>query len=146
MHSLHHLRRNYERSTEGVWRDMHTGEHLAAPAEGHVCLLIAEARNPVYRDAIHKHRLRRLVALRAAQNGQLEALQREIEDEAIADGILRGWANLVDEKGEPVPYTRDKALEFLRDKSLWQFRDIVRDLAELDSSYRQQEEQAALGN
>lgn len=49
----------------------------------------------------------------------------KIASKILAGSILVDWQNLSDEHDEPIPYSKEKALELLTDPDLVAFRDAV---------------------
>lgn len=139
------ITRSRERSEGGVWWNFETGEILREPHAKDLSVLVAEAQNPRFRSELQRLRLRDQHILRAAGDKWAAELQK-LTDEAAAATVLLDWRNLEGDDGQPVPYSREKALEILRDPSLWQFRQAVLDFAQHGVAYRKEAEEAALGN
>lgn len=139
------IKRDRKRSEGGVWWNFEAGSRVDKPHEKDFCVLVAEAHNPRYRDALARIRLERHGELRSAGDKALEVLQ-SMTDQATADAVLLDWCNLHDEDGEVIPYSREKALELLQDRDLWQFRHFILDVSGVGQAYRHEVEKDALGN
>jgi nitric oxide synthase oxygenase domain/subunit len=106
----------------GVWVDVGKGTKLC----------VARMYNPRHKDALR-------AALKPYKRQiQFDAMDDELGDEIVvgimAQTILLGWEGMT-ENGEAVPYSYDKAVEFLKIKD---FRDLVIEIASTMESYRAQ--------
>ena len=142
------LRRDINLSTDGIWRDFNTGEVLREPHAERFCVRVAYAQNPRARDLQSALRMARHTDLVAAQDDaeRLEAILQDIETEVLATAILTGWANIDDEDGNPLPYSPEKAREYMCDPDYYMLRSWVRDISNVDDSYRKAETEQAVGN
>lgn len=142
------LRRNSTLCEEGIWRDYETGEVLPEPEPGRFCLRIAYSQNPKARDLRAALLLTRRGDLVRAKDDpeRSAAIHREIDSEVLATAILVDWAGLETDDGEPLPYTREKALQYMREPDFFLLRDFVRDISGLDGAYREEAVRAAVGN
>lgn len=105
MADLGTIRIDTEASTKGVW----------VPYIGDIELLIARNGNPKYEE---------VVARLVQENPDLTRRETEIRDRAMAEAILLDWKN-VQVDGEDIPYSVEKAYEFLSDPELKDFHSFV---------------------
>jgi hypothetical protein len=118
---------------EGVWHDL---------AEG-VRIKVARAENPRAAELSVK----KILAAREKSGGSItpEQLQR-IGREVMAEALLVGWDGVTDEAGNPVPYSSEKALEYLSDPELHDLEKKVDQLSGQRRHYALKVEEAARGN
>ena len=145
MTKLRAIKRSRVRSEGGVWWNFETGEQLKEPHAKDLCVLVAEAGNPKYREALSRLRMLSFGEIRSG-NGKAGEILERINDEAAASAIVLGWANLEDDEGKPILYSSATALELLRDPDAWQFRQFVFDVATIGRAYQKEAEDKALGN
>jgi hypothetical protein len=105
MADLGKVRINVDLSTEGVW----------LPYIEDIELRIARNGNPRYEECVQ-----RLVQ----NNPDLTRAESEVVDRAMAETVLLDWKN-VQVNGEDIPYSVEKAYEFLSDPELRDFRSFV---------------------
>lgn len=60
----------------------------------------------------------------------------ELQRINAAHTVLLGWKNIDDDQGNPIPYSNDKALEFINDPRLINFYAFVTTAAAEDAGYR----------
>lgn len=117
---------------DGVWVD--AGEGLQ--------LRIARWGNPRYQEA-----MRRLGSplLPQIKTGTIsEQASEEVLCKAMAETILLEWKNLQEEDGSEIKYSREKALELLRD--VRDFRALVVDLSQNVNLFRAEQARDIVGN
>ena len=66
--------------------------------------------------------------------------------EAIAHTIVLGWRNLEDDNGNSIPYSPEKALEFLKDPEMLDFYNWVLLTANNAELFRKQFDAESEGN
>lgn len=126
------FRTDVKKEQEGVWIEIGDGGKL----------LIARLGNSKY-----LHRQRELIKphVRAIRTGSLPIdKQLEILLRNYSETILIGWEGIQDEKGLEVPYSQQKAYEYLLD--LRDFRDMVTELASEQALFSAEELEADVGN
>jgi len=116
---------NVKAENEGVWVDI----------DDKTSLLIARYLNPKHREYVNK----KMEPYRRTQRmGQLSPeVENEIEVDALSKFVLLDWRHLED-GGKEVPYTTERAAEYLGDKSLSWFLDIVMESSRDLSMYREE--------
>lgn len=131
MPSLNSLMEDPVLASEGVW----------VPFAAGVEVKIARANNP-----------RMLAASRklSAAAGRAIVSDRELGEElwskAAAREIVKDWRGITDDAGNPIPYSPEKAEEFLLDPANRTFRDFVSETAGDHTLYRRVQAEAAVGN
>lgn len=80
---------------QGAWVDIMGGRFK-----------VARAGNTRYLEALERHGKRR---------AQTKAEEQRAMMLSIAEGILRDWSDVEDDKGEAIPYSVDNAVEVLQD-------------------------------
>lgn len=141
---LRAIRKDRARSEGGVWWDLEQQERVDSP-NAHLCLLVAEAGNPRHRESMAKGRLARFADFKAGGEEAHHA-ERDVTDIAMSETLLLDWRNMEDDDGAAIEYSHEKALELIRDPSLFALRQFVLDVSGIASSYRWQQEEAAKGN
>ena len=126
------FRTDPKKEQEGVWIDIGDGGRL----------LIARLGNRKYqarqRELIKPH-------VRAVRTGSLPIeKQLEILLRNYSENVLMGWEGIQDEAGVDVPYSPEKAYEYLTE--LRDFRDMVTEFASEQALYRAEELEADSGN
>jgi hypothetical protein len=119
---------------EGVWLPV-----------GDAKFLIARHNNARYQAAWRRH-------MRPHWDAGTETFKQLPADEAIritcdtlAETILLGWEG-VTEGGEPVPYSKEKALEYLMDPAMHDFRELIVEASQDQARYRDRQLEAAAKN
>lgn len=107
----------------GVWVDDLPGTDLA--------LRVRSQSSPVVEALLGK--LSRAVSLEDRDvDGRLKPeKRREIADRILAEAVLVDWKNFTEDDGTPIPFTAARALEFLSDPDMVEFRGLVEHAAEL---------------
>ena len=123
----------------GVWHDIPSD----TPGEAPLRLLIARINNPnavkLYRE-LHKPYAR----LERSKGYLPDSIANEIMAELLSRTVLLDWQNLEDGDGNPVPYSQQTAKQLLLDNR--GFRDAVSDLANQESAYIADQQEAIEGN
>jgi hypothetical protein len=124
---------NTTAEVEGVWHDL---------AEG-VRIKVARAGNP----RAEELSVKKILAAREQGGGSISPEQlKRIGREVMAEAILVDWSGVTDEAGIPVPYSKEKALEFLSDPELHDLEKTVDQLSGQRRHYALKVEEAARGN
>ena len=122
----------------GVWHDIPSD----VPGEPPLRLLVARINNPnavkLYRE-LHKPYAR----LEKSKGYLPESIANEIMAELLSRTVLLDWENLEDANGA-VPYSQQAAKRLLLDNR--GFRDAVSDLANQESAYVADQQEAIDGN
>jgi hypothetical protein len=119
---LSELKVDAKKESEGVWVDV---------AEG-LRLLVASGDSQAYRKYRNKllkpylHRVR-------SRTMSVEDMEK-VTRQAMARHVLLGWENLDDDEGNPIPYSREKALEILTESR--EVFNIVGDFANDQAMFR----------
>jgi hypothetical protein len=80
---------------------------------GAIRLRIARHNNPEFVAALQAIRAR--LGIVTGKSGVSDELAQEAYIEAAGRTLLRDWEGVVDESGEPIPYSAEAAAEFLRE-------------------------------
>ena len=113
---------------EGVWVDIGEGAKLK----------VARVGNPNYQKRIRQ--------LRAPYRSQIrqKSLPEDVSDklviQAFSECILLDWEGLEDDKGKPIKYSQENALELLT--NLKDFRALVGEIAMEHETFRRAEVEA----
>ena len=119
------------KENQGVWVDLGEGARL----------LIARHGNERF-----KLRYQELTAPYAAAirtKTLSEAVAEKILKQILAETILLDWEGIVDDDGNPVPYSVEKAMEFL---DIPDFRSFVEEMSKEQALYRKELEAQAEKN
>lgn len=116
------LKVDYARVTDGVRVEIDDG----------AAVIVASTNSPEF-----KAMMRKLVRQNARALGVDDAdavkLDQQITARIYAETILKGWENFEDESGAPVPFSVEKAYEYLMIPS---FFTLVSDIATNEDRYR----------
>lgn len=83
----------------------------------------------------------------ALRDDQLsEAVAERIYHEGLAKHVLVGWSGITDSEGNAVPYTPEKALEYLSDPAYRDFKRAVETFAKRTEAFRVETLKALAGN
>jgi hypothetical protein len=132
---INNLKTSRKKELEGVWVDIGEGARV----------LIARANNLHY-----LARYRELTKPYWQQiRGQKLDIEKHVEivTKCVAETVLLGWEGmqeLVDGKPVDVPYTKEKAFEYLRD--VGDFRELIQTIADQQFRFREEEVAHAVGN
>jgi len=127
------VKTDMEKAEKGVW----------VPFESGIELCIASANSPEFRKArsrVMKQFTRRIRSKSVNPDEVLEALKP-----VYAKHILVGWKN-IEEDGQEVSYSANKALEYFRDPSLSIFFDFVLEASGDDETFRMEDFEEAEKN
>lgn len=75
-----------------------------------------------------------------------EDVRRDLVGRAHARAVLRGWANLEDDDGKPLPWSEDKATEIMADRRWLVLSTFVCRAANQHAAALAKEEEQAKGN
>jgi hypothetical protein len=119
-------------TTEGVWVD----------CGGDLRLKVARMGNPAYEEEIRKlaKPFMRQMRLGTMSMEDMEGLAMK----AVAKHIIQDWENLEDDSGEPIQFSKDKALELFNEYR--DFYNIVKEVASEAEIFRSDEMEEAAGN
>lgn len=108
-------------------------------------LRVARIGNPRYEAKIAELRRPHLQILRRQQDSaEKDALIQEILQKVAAETVLLGWSGLTDDKDQPIPYSKEKALELFKDAP--DFFEAVMDIARDVRHFRTDSLEASKGN
>jgi hypothetical protein len=125
---------NPQSETEGVWVPVGDGR-----------LLIARYNNAKYQTAWRK-RVREFWDKDEGKFKDIPAdVLKRITGECLAEAILVGWDN-ISEGDVQVPYTKEKAYEYLMDPAMHDFQELVLEAAQDQARYRDRQLEAAAKN
>ena len=113
------------KEAEGVWVDLGDG----------IRVKVARANNPT-----HLRATERLIKpfRRQIQNNSLPIDKTtELTIKAMSLGILKDWEGIENDKGKPVPYSEDMAVELLTEYK--DFREEVSEISQSMEMYRNEE-------
>ena len=113
------------REDQGVWLEV--GDGFAV----RVCRLGCKAHAELYRSLTSPPGIRAAIE----SNAYPPAKHVEMQVELLAQTILKDWRGMTD-KGQPVPYSIEKAKEVLQLKD---FRGLIHSLADQQSNFRSDE-------
>jgi len=125
MASLSQFSVDVQRVDEGVWYEV--------PGADGLRLLIRSTRSKAYKaEQAKQMRELRSVANRNPNLG-IEMAQK-IANACIAKASLLGWENLLDETGQPLPYTPETCKRVMTERKYEPFQDLVREcVGEIDN-------------
>jgi len=120
------IKLDLDKTTNGIWEDL----------DGETSVLIARMYNPKFNKRFQE----------LTENYQSGARKRSITPEkameilttCLAETILIGWKGLK-LNGQEVPYSVEKAKEILADPQLSTFRQMITEIADNESKYREEE-------
>lgn len=119
---------NKTAETEGVWQSYESGSKLL------VARLTNENAQKARMEAFNEWRT--LLEMKDAEGNstpEAQAKMEEIEAEVLATHVLKGWEGVVGDDEQPVPFTKETALEYL--KLSKDFRQDVRVMANERANY-----------
>jgi len=102
-----------QKSIDGIWCPFFAGIELK----------IARANNPAYTKQLEKLEQPYLRQIRTATLDMETRLSLNMQ--AAAKCILVDWKNIEDESGNEIPYSSEKALEFLKNPAYVRLNDFV---------------------
>lgn len=111
MGKISSIRQDPEKCQKGVLFEFNAG----------IKLRIARYNNPTFKKVVADLSKDKLAALRAGDPEVTAAVNRE----AAAKALLIGWENIEDDGGYAIPYSPEKALEFLSDPTMQDLYDFV---------------------
>ena len=126
MVSIESVKTDLSKEIEGVWVEY----------EGGISLKIARLNNPVHKEVVEKLSAPHMKGFRAHTIPQ--ETRDKISKKAVAETILLDWKNIDDADGNPIPYSREKALEFFENPELADFYDYVVIVSNQKENYRKQ--------
>lgn len=129
------LKTDPKKSEEGIWYNV----------GGSFDVLIARIGNPKYQNYIRKTGAKR-GATKLAREGAGGEEIHDIQKQAIAKHVLLDWRGLYDDAGKEIPYSQEKALEYMMDPSYNEFYQIVLVAAQDMDLFRAESITEAVGN
>lgn len=132
MAKLSSIKRDVEKASQGIWRSF----------EG-IEFCIARIDNP---DA--KKEIRRLARLeRMTRKGKVddEAAEKNLAV-VIAKTVIKGWRNLEDDEGKPIPFSVETATKIIADPAYAELRDWIVAVATEDEAFRAESIETAAKN
>lgn len=109
------LRIDVEKSDKGVWLDF----------DAETKVLIGRVNSPRYKQVLRENTLPYIEDIRAGTYDTEK--QEKVACKTLAEAVLLGWEGLK-ENGEDVPYSQEKALQYLSDPALDWFRERIEDM------------------
>lgn len=143
---LSELRLSLDRIDSGVWWNYATNATCDgnAPHASDLCLLVVPYVGSGF-DGAFQELLRPYFEL--LRKGELpEATRAKLMGEAHAKTVLRGWANLEEDDGTPLPWSEAKAAELMSDRRWLVLSTFVCRAANHHAAALAKEEEAAKGN
>lgn len=137
------MKADLDLEVEGVWRTY--GEGLVPPGEPLAEFKIARIGTPQYRAFVDKVQRKHAFAIRAGDE-HAEEIVTDITNQAIARFVVIDWRGLHDDDGNEIPYSPERAYEFLSDPEMHDFRNWVFAIAGNAHNYRAASAREALGN
>ena len=122
MADINQIMTDVKKENEGVWTEFAIG----------IELLIARARNPKYQECLRNKTENVRVDLRKEDFDEKEFA--DILLQVRAETVLLGWKN-IEEDGQPVPYSKEKAMEYFRNPGLKDFYKFVVAVSENSDKY-----------
>lgn len=134
-----------EKELKGVWRALLTPDEELTDAK----VKVARINNPIFKQVQKRLFLEKGTRLTRLQNKQkrkeitpqqeteLNGILTDISLKCLVEGCLLDWENIQGEDGEPIEFTKEKALEILQN-----FPVLVEQITEMASdmgSYRKEE-------
>jgi len=123
MANINRVKTDLSKQNEGTWVDFIMN----------IRLKIARSRNPKYNDLIRKLTENMRIDMREGKFDNKEF--NEILIRVRAETILLDWEN-IDEDGQPVPYSVEKAMEYFRNPELNDFYTFVVGISESAEAYK----------
>jgi len=137
-----------EAETRGVWVDYATGERVCDPdAHDGLALKVARAGNVRYQEALVRHGAtarRRHPA--GGDEGNLVDEGQRVARRLVAKFVLLDWRHLLDDDGNEIPYSLQKAQEILAAPEYHQFYEDVIEIARDRELFARTAEKEAMGN
>lgn len=146
--SIKRFSKDEKKSVGGVWVDYESfkvvslDEACSQESQDRLFVLVASSGNIKAKNLTQRliePEMQRLRKDRLPMN-ELEAINRKV----VASCILLNWKNLTDEKGSPISYSEEKALELLTQNPDF-LTDVVA-ISELRANYEADQEASSKGN
>lgn len=131
---LSSIRSDLSAEVDGVWAEFEDGFKLK----------IASSLSPAFQDALDKalEPYRDLI-----RSGKLDAAQREkIYQEVASAHLVKDWAGLESDDGQPLAYSHSEAFAILSDPRMHVLWKWVQSVASNDQRYRERSTRDAVGN
>lgn len=109
--------------TDGVWVDFFGGSRL----------LVASTDSPKYKAHLSRLAQKNKVRLDST-NEETVGLVQKITCESLAKHVLLGWEGIAEKDGSPVPYSKEKAFEYLMGST--KLRDFVQSESDRTSNFQ----------
>lgn len=111
--------------------------------DGETTLIIARYDNKAFRK-LRSKLLEPYVTARG-RKGATEEQAQEVLERCLGETVLLGWEGLMLD-GEEVPYSKEKAIELMKDPRLVDFKEMVMYQSQLLENYRLEAFEEDLGN
>lgn len=115
------------------------------PEMGELELLVRGSENRIARDL--KSKLMRAVPQGARVDGLIPAeIMDRIDAQVAAEAVLIDWKGISDEQGQPIPFSKAKALEILLNPDLQAFNFAVTFASRMVATMKAAADEAIVGN
>jgi hypothetical protein len=114
-----------------------------------ITLRIRRMPNPEYEAELRRLGKPHIRTIRRARFSDAELdnpTMVEIQKRAMGKHVLVGWSNLQDDNGDEIPFTTERAIEFLLDPDMDELYRFVFDAANEASLFRAKDQASAEGN
>lgn len=134
MAKLSSIKSDPSKAEGGVWVDYEAG----------IRLKVARMGNAAFEAFVRSKQRPKIRGFRAGKisDAEADALTRE----AVARHVLVGWEHIEDDKGNAIPYSPEKSIEFLADPALADLYQFVVLQASDAAAYKAEAEEDARGN
>ena len=127
MAKLSKIKRNVDAAENGVWVNQVIDD---------LCLKIAASNNKNYMSEVQRLMKPHLKSYK--NNPNFDTIFEDIQNKAIAQGILVDWKNMEDDAGKPLLYSKEGAYNVLKDPENKELRDLVIALSEEQEVFRKE--------
>lgn len=134
MPSLKQIRLDVDAMDQGVWSTFYTDPKTKKSIQ----VKIISSSSVAFSRCISKMTKARAQDIKRL-GGNLPAEEIEnIQREAIGSVLIADWSGIEEDDGTPIPFSREKAIEFMTDRTYTEFYEWVSNVAADRERYRQE--------